>query len=295
MSDSNSIKLNNGVNIPQIGLGVWKVKNGQQAIDTVGYAIKTGYRLIDTAAFYNNEASVGRAIAISSIPRKQLFVTTKLWNSDQGYESALTAFNKSLNLLGLDYLDLYLIHWPSHDLDLIVETWQTFEEIYRSKKVRAIGVSNFKPDHLSHLLKHSRIAPAINQIELHPYNAQLETRAYCKNHNIAVESWSPLMQGGRVLDDPLVLELSKKYHKSPAQIVLRWHIQNNLVVIPKSVTPSRIKENFENFDYELSNQDLKKLNSLDRGARVGPDPDGLAIRFYTSLSRGVKSLKKPKH
>jgi len=294
MNTKHTFKLNNGVEIPRIGLGVWKVKDGQQSIDTVAYALGQGYRLIDTASFYGNESGVGEAIRNSKIPRDKIFVTTKLWNTDQGYDLAYKAFNKSLSKLGLDYIDLYLIHWPSNDLDLIVDTWRAFEELYKAKKVRVIGVSNFKPIHLDYLLKHTKIVPAINQIELHPYNAQHETREYCTEHNIAIESWSPLMQGGKVLEDSLVVSLAKKYNKSPAQIVLRWHMQNELIVIPKSVTPSRIDENFKIFDFELSDEDFERLNLLDRSKRIGPDPDGMAMRLYGSLSRTIISIKKHK-
>lgn len=285
------IKLNNATEIPQLGLGVYKVKDGQVAVDTVNYALKTGYRLVDTAALYGNEESVGEAIRDSGLNREELYITTKLWNTDQGYDSTISAFNLSLKKLGLNYIDLYLIHWPNHDMDLTVETWKAFEEIYESRKVRTIGVSNFKPSHLEYLLKNSKVVPAVNQIELHPYNAQHETREFCIKHNIAVESWSPLMQGGKVLEDPIIVNLSKTYNKTPAQIVIRWHLQNELIVIPKSVTPQRIEENFNVFDFEISSDDLIKINNLDKDQRVGPDPDGMAMRFYNKASRTMKFFK----
>lgn len=291
---SSYLTLNNGTEVPRLGLGVWKVNNGQEAIKSVKFAINTGYRLIDTAALYGNEESVGIAVKESKIPRDEIFITTKLWNTDQGFESTLEAFDVSLKKLNLDYVDLYLIHWPSHDMDLTLDTWKAFEELYKNKLVRAIGVSNFKPSHLDYLLKKIKVKPVINQIELHPYNAQLETRAYCKLHDIALESWSPLMQGGAVLEDPVIVELAEIYKKTPAQIVLRWHIQNNFVVIPKSVTPSRIKENFHVFDFEIEKADMENIDSLNKEKRVGPDPDGMGIRLYSSVSRGLNYIKKPK-
>jgi diketogulonate reductase-like aldo/keto reductase len=280
--------------MPQLGLGVYKAKEGDEAYEAVSNAIKVGYRSIDTASLYGNEESVGRAVIDSKIPRNKLFITTKLWNSDQGYDSAFKAFENSLNKLSVDYIDLYLIHWPNHDMDLSVDTWRAFEEIYKSKKARAIGVSNFKPKHLEHLLKNTSVVPAVNQIELHPYMAQLETRDFCQKHDIKIESWSPLMQGGLVLKDSVITALAKKYTKSPAQVVIRWHIQNGLIVIPKSVTKSRIKENFDVFDFELSKIDMQKMDSLNKNMRVGPDPDGMAIRTYTSVSKMFKSIKPKK-
>lgn len=292
MNKTPIIKLNNGIGMPQLGLGVWKVQDGNEAVSSVEYALKVGYRLIDTAALYGNERSVGEAIRSSGIPREDIFITTKLWNSDQGYDSTLKAFQASLDRLGLGYVDLYLIHWPNHDTDLIADTWRAFEDIYRGKRARSIGVSNFKPSHLESLLQTAKTIPSINQIELHPYNSQLKTREFCREHGIAVESWSPLMQGGEILNEAIIVDIAKQHHKTPAQIVLRWHIDNNLVVIPKSVTPKRIKENFELFDFKLSPDEIKKIDDLNQDRRVGPDPDSFGIRVYSSLSKTFGTIKR---
>jgi methylglyoxal/glyoxal reductase len=267
------IQLNNEVVMPQIGLGVWQAKDGREVEQAVASAIECGYRLIDTAAVYGNEKGVGRAIAASDVPREELFITTKVWNADQGYEQTLAAFDKSLERLGLDYIDLYLIHWPVPAKDQYVDTWRALEKLYNDGKVRAIGVSNFTIEYLERLMQESTITPAINQIELHPHLSQVELRDYCKQHGIAVESYSPLGgTGGRLLDEPVLREIGQRYGKSPAQVTIRWHLQNELIVIPKSVTPERIRQNIDVFDFELSSDDMTKIDNLNANARVGSDP-----------------------
>jgi diketogulonate reductase-like aldo/keto reductase len=264
--------LNNGVQIPQVGLGVWKASNSE-AEQAVSWALETGYRLVDTAALYGNEEGVGKAVRSSGVPRQDIFVTTKLWNADQGYDNALRAFDTSIGKLGLDYVDLYLIHWPMPAHPQYKETWKAFVRLYEEKRVRAIGVSNFQPDHLQDLLSSTDIVPAVNQIELHPYLQQHETREICTQHDIQVESWSPIGGShGNVLADPVIGKLAGKYGKSPAQIVLRWHVQSGLVVIPKSTHKERIIENISLFDFELTDEDMSALAALDKGTRFGPDP-----------------------
>lgn len=266
--------LNNGVYMPQLGLGVYQVKNGVEVKSAVLTAINNGYRLIDTAALYGNEQGVGEAIRTSAIPREELFITTKLWNTDQGFDSTIKAFETSIAKLGLDYVDLYLIHWPSPRRGLFVETWKAFEVLYKQGRIKAIGVSNFSPQHLDELLEHATIVPAINQIELHPHLPQIELREYSKKHGIQIESWSPLGGGnGTLLLEPIFTTIGQKYGKSPAQIVIRWHIQHGLVVIPKSTQETRIKQNIDIFDFELSSEDMALIDGLDNGMRVGPDPN----------------------
>lgn len=266
-----NIILNNGVEIPQLGLGVWQASDHEAEL-AVTEALKTGYRLIDTAAYYENEEGVGKAIKKSGVARDELFVTTKLWNSDQGFDEALEAFEESLDHLGLDYIDLYLIHWPMPEKDTYVETWRALEELYRSKKVRAIGVSNFYPEHLERLMNETEIIPAVNQVELHPDFQQTELRQFCHEHGIVVESWSPLGQGGDMLHHPVLVSIAEFYGKTPAQVALRWHIQSDLIVIPKSIHAARIRENIDVFDFELSESDMNELFTMDAGRRLGPDP-----------------------
>lgn len=268
-----SVTLNNGTLMPQLGLGVWQTKDGSQVVEAVHSALSSGYRLIDTASMYANENGVGEAIRTANIPRGELFVTTKLWNSDQGYDNALRAFDASLARLKLDYVDLYLIHWPAPALDRYVDTWKAFEEIYASGRAKAIGVCNFNQEHLEKLLSYANIPPAINQIELHPRFQQHELREYCTSKNIQVESWSPLGgTGGSLLADPTLVTIADKHKRSPAQIVIRWHLQLGLVVIPKSTHVERIRQNAEAFDFELDNDDMAKISALDANARRGPDP-----------------------
>ncbi|WP_086838246.1 aldo/keto reductase [Amycolatopsis kentuckyensis] len=266
------IELNNGVRMPQLGYGVFQVPDDETAT-AVKTALEAGYRSIDTAAVYGNEKGVGQAIAESGIARDELFVTTKLWNSAQGYDSTLKAFDESMAKLGLEQLDLYLIHWPTPARGKFLDTWKAFEKLYTDGRVRAIGVSNFQPAHLERLLDAAEIAPAVNQVELHPYLQQPELREFDAKQGIATEAWSPLAKGGSLLGDPAVAELAVKHSRTPAQIVLRWHLQLGNVVIPKSVTPSRIEENFDLFGFTLTEEEMASLTPLDRGERTGPDPD----------------------
>jgi diketogulonate reductase-like aldo/keto reductase len=266
-----TLALNNDVVIPQLGFGVWQVPSEGTA-KAVRTALDSGYRSIDTAAAYRNEAGVGEAIRSSGLPRQDLFVTTKLWNSDQGYDPALRAFDASLGELGLDYVDLYLIHWPLPKRDNYVDTWRALEKLHADGRVRAVGVSNFQVPHLRRLLDETEIVPAVNQVELHPNLQQAALREFHAEHGIVTEAWSPLAQGA-LLSEVIVTSLAAKYGKSPAQIVLRWHLQLGNVVIPKSVTPSRIAENIDVFDFELADDDMTVISELDMGTRVGPHPD----------------------
>ncbi|MEU4199022.1 aldo/keto reductase [Streptomyces sp. NPDC045470] len=272
MSKVPHITLNNGVAMPQLGYGVWQVPD-DEAATAVGTALEAGYRSIDTAAIYGNEEGTGKALAASGIARDELFVTTKLWNDEQGYDSTLRAFDTSLGKLGLEYVDLYLIHWPMPAKDTFVDTYRAFEKIYEEGRAKAIGVSNFQPAHLERLLGETSVVPAVNQVELHPQLQQSELRAFHARHGIATEAWSPLGQGKDLLKNTTVTGLAEKYGRTPAQIVLRWHLQLGNVVIPKSVTPSRIEENIDVFGFELDDADLSALAALDSGTRLGPDPD----------------------
>jgi len=262
-------ELNNGVKMPWLGLGVYLVKEGEEVKNSVRSAIEAGYESIDTAAIYKNEEGVGEAIRESGIARDKLFLTTKVWNSDQGYESTLAAFNTSVKKLGVDTLDLYLIHWPVRDK--FTETWRALEKLYKDGYVRAIGVSNFHIHHLEELRKVSEIVPAVNQVEFHPLLTQRDLLTYCRDHKIQMEAWSPLMQGN--LDHPLLTELAQKYGKSPAQIVIRWDLDQKVVTIPKSITPQRIRQNADVFDFTLEPQDVERLAALNENKRFGPDPD----------------------
>ncbi|HEY9439088.1 MAG TPA: aldo/keto reductase [Streptomyces sp.] len=271
MSQVPSITLNNGLEMPQLGFGVWQVPD-DEATKAVATAIASGYRSIDTAAIYGNEAGTGKAIAASGVARNELFVTTKLWNADHGYDSTMRAFDASLDRLGLDYVDLYLIHWPAPANDAYVDTYKAFEKIASEGRAKAIGVSNFLPAHLERLLGETSVVPAVNQIELHPQLQQAESRAFHAAHGITTEAWSPLGSGKGLLEVPTVLAVARKHGKSPAQAVLRWHLQSGHVVIPKSVTPSRIAENIDVFGFELDADDLAAFAALDEGRRLGPDP-----------------------
>ncbi|MDF5758975.1 aldo/keto reductase [Spongiactinospora sp. TRM90649] len=265
------VTLNNGVTIPQLGLGVFQVPS-ETTSEVVVAALDAGYRSVDTAAAYGNEADVGRGLAASGVPREDVFVTTKLWNTDQGYDAALRAFDASVTALGLDVLDLYLIHWPAPGKDLYLDTWRALERLLGERRVRAIGVSNFQPAHLTRLIERSDTVPAVNQIELHPLLQQAGLRAFHAEHGIATEAWSPLAQG-KVLKDPAVAAIAERHGKSPAQVVLRWHVQLGDIVIPKSVTPARIRGNIDVFDFELSAEDMAAITALETGKRLGPDPD----------------------
>ncbi|MER0242906.1 aldo/keto reductase [Streptomyces sp. HSW2009] len=272
MSKVPSITLNNDVTIPQLGFGVWQVEN-EAATAAVSTALEAGYRSVDTAAIYGNEEGTGKAIAESGVPREELFVTTKVWNSDHGYDATLRAFDSSLTKLGLDYVDLYLIHWPLPARGTSVDTYKALEKIYAEGRAKAIGVSNFHPAHLERLLAETSVVPVLNQVELHPQLQQQELRDFHAKHGIATEAWSPLGSGKGLLDEPTIAAIATKHGKSPAQVVLRWHLQLGTIVIPKSVTPSRIRENIDVFDFALDADDLAAIAGLDQGRRTGPAPD----------------------
>ncbi|MGG1551903.1 aldo/keto reductase [Paenibacillus ferrarius] len=267
------VKLNNGIHMPWLGLGVWKTKEGPEVISAVRTALEYGYRSIDTAAVYGNEEGVGHGLRDSGVPRDDIFVTTKVWNADQGYESTLKAFEASRKRLGLDMIDLYLIHWavtPSYR-----ETWKALVHLQQEGYVRAIGVSNFQIHHLKQVIEDTGVVPAVNQVELHPELAQKELLAYARETGVQMEAWSPLMQGK--LDHPVLKEIAGKYGKSAAQVILRWDIQNGVVVIPKSITPHRILENAQIFDFALSSEDMAQIDALNLNKRIGPDPDNVTF------------------
>lgn len=266
-----TLTLRTGFTIPQIGIGVYKVP-AEQTDGVVTTALDAGYRHIDTATLYGNEKAVGEGIRRSGVPRDELFVTTKVWDDDHGFDSTLRAFDNSLELLGLDYLDLYLIHWPVPRRDLYVETWHALERLHDEGRVRSIGVSNFHAHHLERLANESDHVPSVNQIEVHPWLPQREDRAYAESHGIATEAWSPLARG-RVLDDDTLAGLARKHGVTPAQLVIRWHLQLGNIVIPKSVTPERIRENIDVFGFELDFEDLAAIAELESGERTGSDPD----------------------
>jgi 2,5-diketo-D-gluconate reductase A len=267
-----TIPLNNGVTIPQLGFGVFQIKPEETRQATLD-ALEVGYRHIDTAEMYGNEKEVGQAVRDSGLDRDEIFVTSKLNNGFHAHADALQAFDQTLADLGFDHLDLFLVHWPLPGIDVdFVETWKAMEEIYRSGRARAIGVSNFAVHHLNRLIAATDVRPAVNQIEIHPYLAQDELRAFDAEHEIATEAWSPIAQG-KVLDDPTIVRVADRVGKTPAQVTLRWHVQRGEIVFPKSVTRSRVEENFAIFDFELSDDDMREISSLDRGERTGPDPD----------------------
>ncbi|MHA5054551.1 aldo/keto reductase [Streptomyces sp. SD15] len=268
-----TVTLNNGIQIPQLGFGVFQVPDAETTA-AVTAALESGYRSIDTASIYGNETGVGNALADSDLTRDELFITTKLWNADQGYDATLKAFDASLDKLGLDYIDLYLIHWPTPARNLYRESWKAIEKLVSDGRVRTAGVSNFQPAHLRRLLDGASLVPAVNQIELHPGLQQAELRALHAELGIATEAWSPLAQGA-VLKEPALTDIAARHGKSPAQVVLRWHLQLGNIVIPKSVTPTRIQENIDVFDFTLSDEEMTAIAALDRGLRTGPDPDTL--------------------
>ena len=270
------ITLNNGVEIPQLGFGVFQIPD-EETTAAVAVALEAGYRSIDTAAVYGNEVGVGRALADSGVARDELFITTKVWNADQGYDSTLRAFDASIERLGLDRIDLYLIHWPTPEFDQYLDTWRAMESLVEDGRLGAAGVSNFQPAHLRRVFDSSDLVPAINQIELHPGLQQSELRELHAEHGIATEAWSPLGRGV-LLDDPAIEKIATRLGRTPAQVILRWHLQLGNVVIPKSVTPARIRENFALFDFELSDDDMTAIGDLDRGQRIGPNPDEFNVR-----------------
>jgi 2,5-diketo-D-gluconate reductase A len=269
-TDTPILTLHDGVEIPQLGFGVFQIPP-EETQEAVEEALGAGYRHVDTAAAYRNEAGVGAAIAATGVRREDVFVTTKLWNSEQGYDSALAAFEKSRERLGTEYVDLYLIHWPRPDADLFLETWRAFERIKEEGGARSIGVSNFRVEDLERLEREAEQLPTVNQIELHPRFQQAELRAWHADHDVVTEAWSPLAQGD-LLEDGTIETVAAHHDRTPAQVILRWHLQIGNVVIPKSATPERIRENFELFDFELSEDDMAALERLDTGGRIGPDP-----------------------
>ncbi|WP_299442178.1 aldo/keto reductase [uncultured Aquimarina sp.] len=265
-----AFRLNNGVNMPYFGLGVYLSDNDKEVVDAIQWALDAGYRHIDTASIYKNEEGVGKAIRQSNVPRKELFVVSKVWNSDQGYESTLKAFDESLRRLQLDYLDLYLIHWPVEGK--YIETWKALEKLYKDGRIKAIGVSNFMQHHLENLMKTSTIIPMVNQMEFHPHLVQQDLIDFCNTHAIQYEAWSPMMQG-KIFKLNILDDLAKKYQKTVAQIVLRWNLQKGIITIPKSAKKQRIISNANLFDFELSKEDMSYIDSLDKNQRNGPDPD----------------------
>lgn len=266
--------LNNGIEMPWLGLGVFKVEEGQELVDAVKTAIKHGYRSIDTAAIYGNEAGVGQgireAMEETGIAREELFITSKVWNSELGYEKTIAAYEESLSKLGLEYLDLFLLHWPVEGK--YSDAWRALETLYKEGRVKAVGVSNFQIHHLEDLMKGADIKPMVNQVEYHPRLTQKELKAFCEENNIQLEAWSPLMQG-QLLDNEELQEIANKYEKSVAQVILRWDLQNGVITIPKSTKAHRIAANADVFDFELTEEDVKHIESLNQNHRVGPDPD----------------------
>lgn len=273
-----NIKLNNGVLIPQPGFGTFMTKDGEEAIQAVKWAVETGYRHIDTAAIYNNEKGVGEGIRQCGVSREELFVTSKVWNSERGYDKTLKAFDKTMNDLGLDYLDLYLIHWPANERQfgkkaskLNQETWRAMEKLYEEGRIKAIGVSNFMPHHIERLMEKATVKPAVNQIEFHPGLLQKECVEFCKEQEITVEAWSPLGRGELIFDE-LLMGLAEKYGSTVAQLIIRWVMQHDIVPLVKSTKQSRIEENFQVFDFEISSEDMQRIDEM-KPVRMGPDPD----------------------
>ncbi len=283
MTDVPEIAFNNGETIPQIGLGVFLMKDKDEFMKAIKWAIDAGYRHFDTAAYYGNEQWLGEALKESGLKRDEYFVTSKVWNSDHGYDKTMAAFEKTRNKLGLDYLDLYLVHWPAPDY---VGSWKAMEELYKAGKIKSIGVSNFKKHHMEDLMSQTEIKPVIDQIETHPYFQQTELVNYLQDNEIVHEAWSPMGRGSDgIFDDAVLKEIAAAHNKTVAQVILRWHIQRNTVIIPKSVHEARLKENFDIFDFELTEDDMKKIATLDTGKRIYADPDNTAWL--------EKSAKKP--
>lgn len=269
-------KLANGVEMPYLGLGVFKMTDREESIQAMKKALEVGYRAIDTAALYGNEEEVGIAIRESGVPREEIFVTTKVWNKDQGYDLTLRAFETSLKKLGLEYIDLYLTHWPVEDK--LVDTYRAIERLYEEKLIRVPGVSNHHQHHLEKIFAKANVKPMVDQIELHPYLSQQELRSFCTENDIAVTAWSPLGRGG-VLQDETIVNIANAIGKTAAQVVLRWHYQHDIISIPKSVTPNRIEENMQIFDFELSDEQITQLNNLNKNQRFGQNPDNFHFDF----------------
>lgn len=272
---NSTITLNNGIEMPRLGLGVFRVEDSEELIKAVRAAIKNGYRSIDGAAIYGNEEAMGegirQGIKEAGISREDLFITSKVWNADLGYEETIAAYEASLKRIGVDYLDLYLIHWPVEGK--YKEAWKALEYLYKEGRVKAIGVSNFQVHHIQDLLADAEIKPVINQVELHPYLSQQKVREFCRENDIQVEAWSPLMAGNGLLENEILKEIANKYNKTAAQVVLRWDLQSQIVTIPKSTNERRLTENIDIFDFNLSDDDMDKIDSLNKDLRVGPDPD----------------------
>lgn len=265
-----NIILNNGIAMPQLGLGVYKMTNAEETVKAIQTALQYGYRAIDTASIYENEVETGEAIRLSGIPREELFITSKVWNAEQGYDETLRAFEQSLKRIGVDYLDLYLTHWPV--ADKYVDTYRAIERLYEEKLIRATGVSNHHIHHLERVFELANVKPMVNQIELHPKLTQEPLRRFCNDQDITVTSWSPLARG-QLLDDPVLTQIGLSYGKTPAQVIIRWHLQHGLVVIPKSVTPERIRLNIDVGDFQLTKADMMKIDALNRDERTGTNPD----------------------
>ena len=272
MANVPSIRLNSGTSIPQLGFGVFQV-DPEDTAQTVQTAFEAGYRHIDTAQMYGNEAEVGEAIASSGIPRDELWITTKCNNSNHGFDDAQRALDESLGKLRIDHVDLYLIHWPLPGKDLYVDTWKGFEKVHGDGRAKAIGVSNFTEEHLDRLIDETDTVPAVNQIELHPHMQQMAMRSYDERHGIATEAWSPIGQGKGLLDESVLTDIAGRHGKSAAQVVLRWHVQLGNIIFPKSATPERVRENIEIFDFELGDGDMQAIAGLEKAERIGPDPD----------------------
>lgn len=271
MSVAPTLTLSNGVDMPQLGFGVFLVPP-DEVVEPVRVALEAGYRLIDTATLYGNEAGVGRAIADSGLPRSDVFVTTKVWNADQGFDATVAAFERSLDLLGLDVIDLYLIHWPAPMLDRYVDTWRALERLYAEGRARAIGVSNFNVEQIDRLRAECDVTPMVNQVELHPGFVQQGLRDHHRDYGIVTEAWGPIGRGKGLLDDPVVTGIAGRHDRTPAQVVLRWHLQLGVVAIPKSVRPERIRENLDVFDFSLTGEEMDALSALPEPGRLGPDP-----------------------